>query len=1228
MARLRVFFSYSGAEREIVNALVEGLKEQPAVECFAFEHNMHFGDNLVEEVRQRLHWCNYFVPVISKVNQERPWLIFEINTAIIRCFENECTLLPVLSDVTSDDLFADLKQYKAIIVDASGDYVNCIKQRILNLNLLVDERQWHLFRPLPRDFDLPALLSWKVVKSKLYGRTKELEELKQWALDQQAGARVRIVSGPGGSGKTRLAAELAMELWKCGWDQQFIRCEEGVPASQGLGSLWIIDYPEEQLELARFFRQIRTFRGKHRVRILMLTRLPRQWWLKHSCLRTAHVRDLLGDTFDLEVEGLSAADTLSLYREVVQTLARWYNKTLVLISDEALLQWRCNAPEHRLPLYITALALHMISSGATKLDLSGGEVMRELVWREIERVDCYASPDPDNPQEWPSRVLALAALTECLGQSTLKRLANQQLEMNMPPINQVVDLVRKTPLWNVKARGVLPLRPDVFAAAFLYEVLSAREDVAAQWLWQTIEPELTNPAASIRDRLGRLIFDMQKISDEQQSKLSHWLSQMIADEPNRAIKLKDMAKEQRPPEFLLPLMVKINLGVLTDANLSANEKITTQRILGYQLIRLARHQEAAAIFDEAVRSCESSNNQIELAECLRGLSAVVARSDSKASITWASRALGIVRKLADYADGNGGGEEGEGEGEGKIVRQDALARALNDYALAIKGQSESPSCTLSALDALKECVTIYQQLLQGMQGNQQHVYQDNLARALFNLANQQWGQKQYQLALSNSARSVDIRRRLYANYRWRYARYFAMSLNQFGAFSLAKKNTSDAILATQQTVAIYAELYKANPAQFGVDLVSAMGYQSDAVALAGDKIKAIKLRQTQADFIKKVLSQGRIARYSHVLGDITLQLVAAGYCINGNAKLAIKACTQAIELLKTFRANEPQLWNKQLHYVLVAGYLNRANAIKKQCFHKQAIGDYAMGVAEADQLNQQFSFLADAQVLKELCLFNRSIELLKCDKVEQARVDITQAMVCEENLRQVLATSWPLQQHDQVLMSLSVLTDNANKLTVQDTLKISQLTQSISHGLIRAGKLSPKDTVAFWLKSGVGLLEQDPQLASNYLEQAVNTAKTIDECAFTDLYSAANFYNDTAYRIGQIAKARHHTQHILYALILARSAVAIASDKENTFRGICWDTLGLICALAHRFNAGINTSANASIEAESKTAFLEAISLFRQLKDEHSAQQVIKSWTYFYGPYSEKGGNNGTSANT
>lgn len=94
-------------------------------------------------------------------------------------------------------------------------------------------------------------LQWRTALSPFGGRAEEIGTLLDWVeADRKISAKFLI--GEGGTGKTRLAAELATKLRDKGWAAGFPDFRTGnVYLAKKKGTLLIIDYPEEQLEGVR-----------------------------------------------------------------------------------------------------------------------------------------------------------------------------------------------------------------------------------------------------------------------------------------------------------------------------------------------------------------------------------------------------------------------------------------------------------------------------------------------------------------------------------------------------------------------------------------------------------------------------------------------------------------------------------------------------------------------------------------------------------------------------------------------------------------------------------------------------------------------------------------------------------------------------------------------------------------------------------------------------------------
>ncbi len=114
------------------------------------------------------------------------------------------------------------------------------------------------------------------------GRTAELSGLLAWCEDDAAG-RVRLVTGPGGVGKTRLALQLSLRLrelgWRCEWvgDRQESRVLADVRAVSSGRVLLVVDYAETRIGLPDMLRATAVDDGAA-IRVLLLARAAGQWW--------------------------------------------------------------------------------------------------------------------------------------------------------------------------------------------------------------------------------------------------------------------------------------------------------------------------------------------------------------------------------------------------------------------------------------------------------------------------------------------------------------------------------------------------------------------------------------------------------------------------------------------------------------------------------------------------------------------------------------------------------------------------------------------------------------------------------------------------------------------------------------------------------------------------------------------------------------------------------------
>jgi tetratricopeptide (TPR) repeat protein len=140
-------------------------------------------------------------------------------------------------------------------------------------------------RPLPARNDLPPsfLLRTEYAVVPFIGRQDETDDLIRWCVSgEQSSARLLV--GPAGSGKTRLAAQLCQEMSRRGWTAGFLspNCKpESFDQLRETGSplLTVFDYSDAWLGLEQFLIRLDApEETAPPTRIMLLARQTGAWW--------------------------------------------------------------------------------------------------------------------------------------------------------------------------------------------------------------------------------------------------------------------------------------------------------------------------------------------------------------------------------------------------------------------------------------------------------------------------------------------------------------------------------------------------------------------------------------------------------------------------------------------------------------------------------------------------------------------------------------------------------------------------------------------------------------------------------------------------------------------------------------------------------------------------------------------------------------------------------------
>jgi len=139
------------------------------------------------------------------------------------------------------------------------------------------------------------------------GRDAELARLAAWRDDPAAGVSVLLVHGPGGQGKSRLAARFALDSAEQGWtvwachhaSDPTVRTVIAL-GDTGEALLTIVEYAERwPADDMQLFLQNPLLRRPRRARVLLVARPAESWWLalRH---RLAKAGVAVGGTLALE----------------------------------------------------------------------------------------------------------------------------------------------------------------------------------------------------------------------------------------------------------------------------------------------------------------------------------------------------------------------------------------------------------------------------------------------------------------------------------------------------------------------------------------------------------------------------------------------------------------------------------------------------------------------------------------------------------------------------------------------------------------------------------------------------------------------------------------------------------------------------------------------------------------------------------------------------------------
>ena len=795
------------------------------------------------------------------------------------------------------------------------------------------------YRPVSRRFHpaLPTLLRPEHGLVPFLGREPALDTITNWCQNLDTDSPLLVVTGGGGSGKTRLGQEACVRMLVTGWDAGLAddkRRDGAATTRLQRPTLLVVDDADLRTGLiSALVEYLRWDDAGPPVRLLLLARTVGAWWdrlVRQQELDDAYT--ILG----LDRHPVPPADRVEHFRRASAAFAAYRSSRAQPVHPLPVTELDDPAYAEPLLIHIAAL-LRTVDQSATPRPQGLGQnrvvdeditadrtaspvrqqLLRALCERERTRwyelgTESHLSFNPDLPLA--DQVVALATLTTASDQtsaSSLLAAVPNQAEVTRIGAEGLVVWAHRLYVgpgyWN-------PLRPDLLTEQHLADTAqlaplattAARLAAGRSWeagLLTQLLAELTRGAPNqpaIRAALDELLAAALPGIVQLAVTLGYAgladlanLALELAPQPGLAASLADQMPAHSVQLAALAATLTSQQVTQYREAATAGEPDAADRLAGslnnlsVRLGDLGRREEALAAGEEAaglyrdLAAARPDAFRPDLAKSLTNLAVWLAglgrREEALAAI---EEAAGLYRDLA-------------------AARPDAfrpdLAKSLNNLA-ALLGDLGRPE---EALAAGEEAVGLYRELAAA----RPDAFRPGLAKSLTNLANALTGVGRREEALAAIKEAVTIRRELAAGRPDAFRPDLAKSLNNLAALLGDLGRPEEALAASEEAVGLYRELAAARPDAFRPDLAMSL---NNLAALLGDlgRPEEALAASEEAVTIRRELAAGRPDAFRPDLA-MSLTNLAALLGDLGRRDDARAASREAAGILRELAATRP-----------------------------------------------------------------------------------------------------------------------------------------------------------------------------------------------------------------------------------------------------------------------------------------------------------------------------------
>ncbi len=776
-------------------------------------------------------------------------------------------------DTLKPAIFQSLLAQRDAIGRLEGDLGRAL-QLMTGWWLVTDPRR----RWPPRRHDAAVLRAEYQVVDFHAERQPELEALQAWcANDQPVG--VQLITGPGGTGKTRLAIQLLGALgpnWRAGFLHR--RAEEVTPfALDGVFAdprplLLVVDYAETRRPVVeRILGHLRSQGAPNKVRVLLLARAAVDWW---QALQTGdgEVRDLLAEHTPAELPLTRIADSPELRVHVFgQALADYARVVGTEPPDLAGIDLGAGH-------FATTLFLHIAALAALEGAVPQGE-QALLDWALDRERALWLERQDDDPARASAFAQAAALLTLAGGAAdgesaldTFRRWPRLKAKGD-DALFGMFDLLGELYPQDDGATGV---RPDLLGEHLVDQELSRMPALLGAALAGPPEAPLT-----VLTRLAK-----------RRPAAQRWLEQAFAQDLQRlaepAMQIAIETGDPLGPVLANELEQRTEAGDFLDYDqLQRLESAIPEQTVALREVGAATMAQMRAVLGRIPQPW-AKEAKVEAARVSNNLAnrlSVLGRRE--AALEAAEEAANLYRELAR-------------------ARPDAftpyLAGSLNNLAnvLSELGRREA------ALEAAEEAANLYRELARA----RPDAFTPDLAMSLNTLAPMLSELGRREAALQAAEEAVALRRELARARPDAFTPYLAMSLNNLANVQSDLGRREAALQAAEEAANLYRELVRARPDAFTPDLAMSLNNLANRLSELGRREAALEAAE-EASNLYRELARARPDAFTPDLA-MSLNTLAPMLSELGRREAALQAAEEAVRLYRELARARPDAFTPYL----------------------------------------------------------------------------------------------------------------------------------------------------------------------------------------------------------------------------------------------------------------------------------------------------------------------------